>query len=117
MPGTFRNRAAKVVLQESKKHGVLWVVKLSSGNTPMGRVNFNAKIFANGREANVYQEHQNKVWYYQFHGPLPRKFAVKGSGRKYTMKLGDDVSFMWTWRSVRDPRSGGMRFVNCEFKP
>ncbi|MGX1762559.1 hypothetical protein ACWIG5_37675 [Streptomyces lydicus] len=115
--GTFKNRAATVVLQESKRHGIPWVVKLTSGNSPMGRVNFDAEIFANKREANVYQMHPNKQWWYQFHGPLPRTFDVKGSRKHYTMKCGDDVSFLWTWKSVRHPGSGGHRFVNCEFKP
>ncbi|MEU9126153.1 hypothetical protein AB0C96_41190 [Streptomyces sp. NPDC048506] len=115
--GTFKHAAATVVLQESMKHGIPWVVKLTAANAPQGRVNFNAKIFANKREANVYQEHPNKQWWYQFHGPLPRKFDVKGSKKDYKMQRGDDVSFLWTWRSVRDPRSGGYRVVNCEFKP
>ncbi|MEJ8646703.1 hypothetical protein WKI65_01135 [Streptomyces sp. MS1.AVA.3] len=114
--GTFRAASGTVTLQESKRHGIPWGVKLSAGNAPQGVVRFSAKIFANKREANVYRTHK-EPWSYHFHGPLPRSFDVKGSRKNYTMKRGDDVSFLWTWKSVRDPRSGGYRFVNCEFKP
>ncbi|MFI1496128.1 hypothetical protein [Streptomyces platensis] len=52
---------------------------------------FSAKIFANGREANVYRTHK-ELWSYHFHGPLPRTFDVKGSRKKHTMKRGGNVS-------------------------
>lgn len=114
--GTFRAVSGTVTLQESMRHGIPWGVKLSAGNAPQGVVKFSAQIFANKREANVYRTHK-ELWSYHFHGPLPRTFDVKGSRKKYTMKRGDDVSFLWTWKSVSKPRSGGYRFVNCEFKP
>ncbi|MFE7838922.1 hypothetical protein ACFU53_23605 [Streptomyces sp. NPDC057474] len=112
--GTFRHTTGTVTLQESKKYGIPWGVKLSKKIAPQGIIRFKAQIFANKREANVYAPH-TEPWNYHFHGPLPRTFDPKGKAKKYTIKRGDEVSFLWTWKSVSKPKSGGYRFVNCKF--
>ncbi|MDX2938603.1 hypothetical protein [Streptomyces ipomoeae] len=112
--GTFRHVTGTVTLQESKKYGIPWGVKLSKKIAPQGIIRFKAQIFANKREANVYAPH-TEPWNYHFHGPLPRTFDPKGKAKKYTIKRGDEVSFLWTWKSVSKPKSGGYRFVNCKF--
>ncbi|MCX4826002.1 hypothetical protein OG883_40720 [Streptomyces sp. NBC_01142] len=112
--GTFRHAVGKVTLQESKKYGIPWGLKLSKRMAPQGIIRLKAQIFANKREANVYQPH-TEPWNYHFHGPLPRTFNPKGKAKKYTIKRGDEVSFLWTWKSVSKPKSGGARFVNCRF--
>ncbi|WP_055711135.1 hypothetical protein [Streptomyces torulosus] len=112
--GTFRHTTGTVTLQESKKYGIPWGVKLSKKIAPQGIILFKAQIFANKREANVYAPH-TEPWNYHFHGPLPRTFDPKGKAKKYTIKRGDEVSFLWTWKSVSKPKASGYRFVNCKF--
>ncbi|MGW6454729.1 hypothetical protein ACWF94_02175 [Streptomyces sp. NPDC055078] len=112
--GTFRHVVGKVTLQESKKYGIPWGLKLSKRIAPQGIIRLKAQIFANKREANVYQPH-TEPWYYHFHGPLPRTFDPKGKEKRYTIKRGNEVSFLWTWKSISKPPAGGYRFVNCKF--
>lgn len=114
--GTFKHAVADVTLQESMKHGIPWIVKLRKANSKFGVINFSAQIYANNRQANVYQPHV-EPWNYQFHGPLPRTFSIVRSSKKYTMPRGATVSFLWTWYSVAKPTQGAYRYVTCTFKP
>ncbi|MFE6778235.1 hypothetical protein [Streptomyces sp. NPDC057702] len=87
---------------------------LSRKIAPQETSRFTAQILANERETNVHAPH-TEPWYYHFHGPLPRTFDPKGKPKRYTIKRGDEVSFLWTRTSVSGPKAGGYRFVNCRF--
>ncbi|MEU8589956.1 hypothetical protein AB0C59_23605 [Streptomyces sp. NPDC048664] len=114
--GTFKHATADVTLQESMRYGIPWGVKLRPANSRFGVVNLSAQVFANSRQANVYQPHV-EPWRYHFHGPLPRTFHIVRSNRTYTMPRGATVSFLWVWHSVARPSEGAYRYVNCTFKP
>ncbi|NQE88759.1 hypothetical protein [Nocardia terpenica] len=111
--GTFDDTAATVTLQQSPVFGIPWLVRLKPELAYQGTINFQAQIFADNRQANVYQPHV-EPWDYNFHGPLPRTFQVIGDGN-YTMHAGSEVSFLWYWTSITHSGSGGYAFNNCVY--